>query len=122
MSGILTHRRHHVPTSFLLAVVITLTLIVILAVVLPYILVPGTANLPAADRSYDGIEQLRAMRPSAHVAVSLGYDPVETLRIQRNVSPLIANDIYATLEVIRIGRMYDMDRSYDSLETLRLGR
>lgn len=122
MSGVLTHRRQHVPTPFVLAAVILLVSVAILAVMLPSITITETVSVPPANRSYDGIEQLRTLRSSAYMVVALGYDPVEALRIQRNATSFSIHDGYSAIEQLRMGRLSNADRSYDSIEDLRLKR
>lgn len=97
-------------------------------------------NAPA-NRSYDGIEGLRALRSAGTSIPVFGYDQIESLRIQRAVSPLAFSSAYDLIEQVRMQRNvstvvvnsgYDLieqlrtnrgpvaDRSYDPIEELRL--
>lgn len=124
MSAVLTQKRHHVPLSFLIGVLLVLVLIVVLAVVLSSIAFPGTTSRPSADRYYDVIEQARVQRANVYAIGALGYDHIESIRIQRSIIPFLTSDGYAAIEEVRGKRALDgnVDRSYDSIEALRLGR
>lgn len=122
MPGVLTHKQQHVPTSFFLAVVITLAVVAILVAVLPSITAPIPVTGMEGDRSYDGIEQLRVLHSTAYTVELPGYDHVEALRTQRNATSFSTYDGYAGIEQFRANRADTADRSYDSLENIRLGR
>jgi hypothetical protein len=79
--------------------------------------VTRSAAVPAADRSYDGIEQVRALPDTAS-----GYDQVEVLRIHRGASLLTVDSRYDSIEQLRLGRTFNADHSYDKIEALHLER
>lgn len=98
-----------------------------LAILLMTVVFLGTASfatrssiLPKADRSYDSLEQSRAFRSLASTSNAANYDQIETVRIQRSSLAIYAD--YDAIEQLRNGRGMSADRSYDSLEALRLGR
>lgn len=124
MSAVLTQKRHHVPLSSLIGVLLALVLIVVLVVVLSSISFPGAISRPSADRSYDVIEQVRVQRTIAYAIEALDYDHIEAIRVQRSVIPLLTSDGYAAIEEVRVQRALDsnVDHSYDSIEALRLDR
>lgn len=78
---------------------IFLVLLVLGALLVTASFVTRPAVVPAADRSYDSIEQMRAQRSSA-VVVTGKYD-----------------DRYD-----RMNALPSAEHSYDKIETLRLGR
>ncbi len=73
--------------------------------------------VPSADRSYDSLEQARTTRTMAQ-PFRADYAQIEFVRISRN-SPN-ANANYDALEQVRNTRTLSADRSFDSLEQLRL--
>jgi hypothetical protein len=79
--------------------------------------VTRSAAVPAADRSYDGVEQARALPDSAS-----GYDKVEVLRLQRGASLLTEDFRYDSIEQVRLGRTFNANDSYDKIEAVRLER
>ena len=92
-------------------------LVVIAVALVTASFVTRSATIPAADRSYDSIEQARALPDSAS-----SYDQVETLRIQRGANPLTVDAGYDSIEQLRVDRASNADHSYDKIEDLRLER
>ena len=73
------------------------------------------SSAPAADHSYDAVEQIHAARSFASAATSFAYDQVEAVRLLRG-----GNDQrYDALEQLRGSRGVSADRSYDQIEALR---
>ena len=58
-----------------------------------------SANIPAADRSYDGVEQMRAQRSSAFVVAGKYDDRYDRMNALPNADPS-----YDKIEVLRLGR------------------
>jgi hypothetical protein len=75
-------------------------------------------NLVAWDPSYKSIEQIRGSRSSA--ASTSSYDQVENIRALRTFAP--ADQSYNLVELVRNSRGLVADRSYDSIEAIRLLR
>jgi hypothetical protein len=75
-------------------------------------------NLIAWDQSYRSIERIRISRSSA--ASTSSYDQVESIRALRTFVPAAADQSYNLVELIRTARGLVADRSYDSIEAIRL--
>ena len=97
--------------------------------------VTRSANVPAADRSYDSIEQIRSQRSSTVVAgkyddrydrmsalpsADSSYDGVEQMRAQRSSAVVETGKYYDRYD--RMNALPSADHSYDKIEALRLGR
>lgn len=96
----------------------TLVVLLVLAIaLLTASFVTRSVTIPAADRSYDSIEQVRA-RPDG----PSGYEQVEILRSQRRARPLAVDSSYDVVEHVRLQRPFSADHSYDTIESLRLDR
>jgi len=80
-----------------------------------------TARGLSTDRSYDNIEEARALCNHG-LAIAFDYDQIESLRIQRGVGPLAIASAYDLIEQVRLGRAVNADHSYDKIEALRLQR
>jgi hypothetical protein len=96
----------------------TFVVLVVIAVALVTAsFVTRSATIPAADRSYDHLEQLRAL----HSAAS-SYDLIEHVRIQRSANVVPAASGYDLIEQVRMARTSNANGSYDQIENLRLSR
>lgn len=82
--------------------------------------VKSAATAPKIDRSYDSLEQARALRAVAPAASTSNYDLLEAVRVQRNSFTVQA--AYDVIEQVRLSRGISTDHSYDSIESLRLER
>ena len=91
--------------------------IAITAVAIFTLAVAPASTIPTADRSYDHVEQLRAL----HSAAS-GYDLIEQVRIQRAANALPVAAGYDLIEQVRMERTFHANGSYDQIENLRLSR
>jgi len=100
---------------------IFVVLLVLVAALATVSFATRSANVPAVDRSYDGVEQVRAQRASAYTAAS-SYDQIEALRIQRADTSLVANSGDEAIEQLRLERAFNADHSYDKIEELRIQR
>ena len=101
---------NHISKTFLVLLVLGVLLVTAS-------FVTRSAAVPAADRSYDSIEQARALPDSAS-----GYEEVESVRLQRGGSLLTVDFRYDSIEQVRLGRVFNADGSYNKIEALRLER
>lgn len=76
----------------------------------------------SADHSYDSIEQVRALRSDASIHSISSYDQVERIRLLRGLSLTAWDTSYDIVERVRTERGLIADRSYDSIEGIRLLR
>jgi hypothetical protein len=96
----------------------TFIILLVLAVaIITASFVSRSATTPTADRSYDGIELVRALPDSPS-----GYEQIEAVRVQRSVSQFTADSSYGLVEQVRLERTRNADHSYDQIEALRLAR
>ncbi|MBP7692509.1 MAG: hypothetical protein KA764_11355 [Anaerolineales bacterium] len=121
---------HHVFLEIVLGVV-ALALTAWAAVVVvdglqTYAQTQAPAVLYAYYHYYDGVEAVRARRLNVPVA-DRSYDAIENLRALRLVNPpLVADRSYDAIENLRALRLVNpplvADRSYDAIENLRATR
>lgn len=63
-----------------------------------------TAALSNTDRSYDAVEQVRAVRPESNLLADRSYDAIESFRSQKAVERVIADRSYDLIEGLRATR------------------
>lgn len=96
--------------------------LLVLAVALVSASFIGRATPPAADLSYDSVEQVRASRSFSPAPDVSSDERIENLRLQRALGLPARDASYTEIEQVRLERGPTADRSYDNIERIRLTR
>ncbi len=96
--------------------------LLVLAVALVSASFIGRSTPPAADFSYDSVEQVRVSRSFASAPDLSSDEQIEHLRLQRAVGLSARDASYTQIEQVRLARGLTADRSYDNIEMIRLMR